>query len=252
VFAVERQQLLHSADALLVEPLFSAGANAGQVAQGKGAQSLRQNVERQSHQAVGLFHVAGNLGQKAIGGQTDGTAHHGADRFQDARFHALAQLKRGQQRPLTAHQPAGHLVDGADGGDRYAALHCLHNAVVILHVEFVPCLDEDDLRAHAPGFGHDGAGLHAKGFGLVAGRNAAGGVGHHRHNAYGTPAQIRPHILLDGSKVGVQIDKQPVDEWLSQHWLSSDRVLQVQSAEFLRPRLFRGGQEIRNWVRRHG
>ena len=38
-----------------------------------------QNVEGEGHQAVGLFHVAGDFGEIAVGGETDGAAQHGAD-----------------------------------------------------------------------------------------------------------------------------------------------------------------------------
>ena len=118
---------------------------------------------------------------------------------------------RAQQWPLAAHQPAGHLVDGADGRDRHAAFDGLDNAVVVLGVDLVAALDQHDLRAHALGVGDDGSGAHAEGLGLVAGRDAAGGVGHHGHHAHRPAAQLGPRLLLHRGKVGVQIDEEPVE-----------------------------------------
>ena len=79
LLAIERQQIVHGANAFFVEPLLRARADAGQIAQRELVQRLGQNVERQRHQAVGLFHVAGDFGQVAIGGQ----AHRAAQRFAD-------------------------------------------------------------------------------------------------------------------------------------------------------------------------
>ena len=111
-------------------------------------------------------------------------------------FDAHAEIDGGEQRPLAADQAAGHLVDGADGGDRHAAFHGFDDAVVVLDVELVARLDENDLGAHALGVGDDGSGSDAEGLGLVAGGDAAGGVGHHGHHADGPAAQLRPRLLL--------------------------------------------------------
>ena len=119
---------------------------------------------------------------------------------------------RVQKRPLAAHEAAGHLVDGADGSDGNAALDGFDDAVMVLGVDFVAAFDENDLRAHALGVGDDGSGAHAEGLGLVAGGDAAGGVGHHGHHADGPAAQLGPDLLLDGGEVGVQIDEEPVEQ----------------------------------------
>ena len=121
-----------------------------------------KNVQRQRHQAVGLFHVAGHLGQVAVGGQTHRAAHHRADPLPDARLHLPAQLHRRQQRPLAAHQPAGHLVDREHRGHRQAALHGLDNAVMVLDVKLVARLDQHNSGTHSLGVGHHCPGLHAK------------------------------------------------------------------------------------------
>ena len=114
------------------------------------------------------------------------------------------------QRPLAAHEAAGHLVDGADGGDGQAAFDGLDDAVVVVDVELVAGLDEDDAGADALGVGDHGAGVDAEGLGLVAGGDAAGGVGHHGDHGDGPAAQLGAGLLLDGGEVGVEIDEEPV------------------------------------------
>ncbi len=69
-----------------LQALLSARADAGQVAQGELVQRFGQNVERQRDEAVGLFHVAGDFGEIAVGGEAHGAAQHGADVLADARL----------------------------------------------------------------------------------------------------------------------------------------------------------------------
>ncbi len=135
-------------------------------------------------------------------------------RSRDRFFDAEAKIQGGTKCPLAAHQPARHLVDGADGRHRHAAFHGFHDAVMVLGVELVAAFHQHNLRAHALGVGNNGSGPHAERLGLVAGRNAAGGVGHHGHHAYGPAAQLGPRLLLDAGKVGVQIDEEPVQQAL--------------------------------------
>ena len=96
VVAIERQQIVHGANALGVQPLLHARADARQVAQRQLPQSSRQNVRSQRHQPIGLLHVAGHLGEIAIRGQTDGAADHRANALQNARLHLPPQLHRCQ------------------------------------------------------------------------------------------------------------------------------------------------------------
>ena len=79
LLAVEREQLVHGVEAFFVEPLLGARADAGQIAEGELVQRFGQNVEGEGHKTVGLFHVAGDFGEVAIGGEADGAAQHGAD-----------------------------------------------------------------------------------------------------------------------------------------------------------------------------
>ena len=103
LLAVEREQFRHGVNAFFVETLFSARANAGQIAEGESAECFGENVEGKGNEAIRLFHVAGNLGEIAIGGESDGTAEHGADLLLNASFDLAAEFHSGQERSLAAH-----------------------------------------------------------------------------------------------------------------------------------------------------
>ena len=92
LLAVEREQIVHGVDAFFVQPLLSARADAGQIAQRELVERLGQNVERQRHQAVGLFHVAGDFGEIAVGGEADGAAQHFADAVADCCLDSKAEI----------------------------------------------------------------------------------------------------------------------------------------------------------------
>ncbi len=115
-----------------------------------------------------------------------------------------------KQRPLAAHEAAGHFVDGEHGGDGQAAFDGFDDAVMVVGVDLVAALDQHDVGAHAFGVGNDGAGPDAEGLGLVAGGDADGCVGHHGDDADWTAAQLGAHLLLDRGEIGVQIDEEPV------------------------------------------
>ena len=196
LLAVKRQQFIHGSDSLIDKPLLRACADAGQIAQRELAQGLRQNVQRQRHQAVGFLHVAGHLGQITVGRQTDGAAHHGAHLIKNSRLHPPAQLHRRQQRPFPAHQPAGHLVDREYRCHRQTALNGLDDAAVVLHVKLVARLHQHQFGTHAFGVGDHGSCLHAVRLGLVTGGNADGCVGHHRHHSHRAATKLRPRVLF--------------------------------------------------------
>ena len=104
LLAIEREQIVHGANAFFVQALLSARADAGQIAQGELVQRLGQNVERQRHKAVGLFHVAGDFCEIAIGGEPHGAAQAFAGLFADCCFDADAKVESrhasGRSRPI--------------------------------------------------------------------------------------------------------------------------------------------------------
>ncbi len=122
-----------------------------------------------------------------------------------------AEIEGGKERALAAHEAAGHFVDGEDGADGEAAFDGFDDAVVVVDVDFVAGLDEDEAGTHAFGVADHGSGFDAEGFGLVAGGDADGGVGHHGDDADGAAAQLGASFLLNGGEVGVEIDEEPVE-----------------------------------------
>ena len=120
--AVEREQLLHGGDALGVEADLGARADAGQVAQFEMRDGARQLRGQQADEAVGLLHVAGDLGEVAVGRHADGAAQRLADVVLDGLLDGERDRAGARRLLLAAHQLADHLVDGGRVGDRAAAL----------------------------------------------------------------------------------------------------------------------------------
>ena len=83
--------------------------------------------------------------------------------------------------------------------------------MVVLDVKLVPSLDEGDSGAEAFGLADDGSGFHAEGFGLIAGGDGAGGIGHDGDDGDGAIAELRAELLLDGGKVGVEVEEEPLN-----------------------------------------
>jgi hypothetical protein len=204
--AVEGEQFLHGADALGVEADLGAGADAGKVAQfevGDGAGELRG---QQADEAVGLLHVAGDLGEVAVGGHADGAAEGFADVVADGLLDFEGDGAGAGRLLLAAEELADHLVDGGGVGDGAAAVDGLRDFVGILGVDAVVAFDEDDFGADALGLADLGAGLDAEGLGLVAGGDAAGGVGVGGDDGEGAVAEFGVELLLDRGEEGVEVD----------------------------------------------
>ena len=254
LLATEGEQLLHGGDAFLVEALLSFRADAGQVAQGELAEGLWKKIEGKGDEAVGLFHVAGDLGQVTVGGQADRTAEHGPDLVKDAGLDLAPKLHGCQQGTLAAHQAAGHFVDGEDGRDGQAAFDGLNNAAMVVHVDFVAGLDQDDFRAHPLGVGDDCPGSNAKGLGLITSCNATGCVCHHGDDSNGTAAQFGTDLLLTRGEVGVEVDEKPIDGGASKGLLRDERRRLLRLFALVRPifrPLFRGNGLFRIGIASH-
>ena len=177
--AVEREELRHGGDALGVEADFGACADAGEVAEfemGDGAGQLRG---QKADEAVGLLHVAGDLGEVAVGRHADGAAQGFADvvldGLLDGEGDAGGRWAARCSRPMswqTISSMEGVWATGQtafDGGG---------DLVRVLGVDGVRAVDEDDVGAELLGFADLGAGLDAEGLGLVAGGDEGAGVGH--------------------------------------------------------------------------
>ncbi len=170
----------------------------------------------------------------------------GPTRSRIALLDSAAEVQGCQQGPFAAHEAAGHFIDGENRGDGQAAFDGFDDAVMVVDVDFVAGFDEDDLGAHAFGLGDDGAGFDAEGFGLIAGRDADGGVGHHGDDGDGTAAQFGADLLLDGGEIGVEIDEEPVEAGAGGRILRWRKRLRCGNLALYWPRILKhGGSRIR-------
>ena len=145
--AVEGEELLHGGDALGVEADFGAGADAGEVAEfevGDGAGELRG---QKADEPVGLLHVAGDLGEVAVGRHADGAAQGFADVLVDGLLDVEGDLAGAGRLLLAAHELADHLVDGGVVGDGAGEFDGFGDGVGVLGVVGVVAFDEDDVGA---------------------------------------------------------------------------------------------------------
>ncbi len=203
---VEGEELLHGGDAFGVEADFGAGADAGEVAEfemGDGSWELRW---QETDEAVGLLHVAGDLGEVAVGGHADGAAEGFADVFVDGLLDVEGDLAGAGRFLLAAEELADHLVDGGVVGDGAGEFDGFGDGVGVLGVLGVVAFDEDDAGAEFFGFADLGAGFDAEGFGLVAGGDADGGVGEGGDDGEGLAAVFGVELLLDGREEAVEVD----------------------------------------------
>ena len=166
----------------------------------------------EADQAVGLLHVAGDFGEVAIGGHADGAAKRFADVVPDSLLDGERDLAGGRRVALAAEELADHLVDGRRVGDRADALYRCDNFVGIFRVRGVVSVDKDDIRADAFGLADAGTGLNAEGFGLVAGGNERGGVGHGGDDAGGLVAVLGMELLLHRREEAIEIDVEEGEE----------------------------------------
>ncbi len=144
---VEGEELLHGGDALGVEADLGAGAYAGEIAEfemGDGSWELRG---QKANQPVGLLHVAGDLGEVAVGGHADGAAEGDADVFVDGLLDVEGDLAGAGRLLLAADELADHLVDGGVVGDGADEVDGFGDGVGVLGVLGVAAFDEDDAGA---------------------------------------------------------------------------------------------------------
>ena len=199
-------KLFDALDAEAIQALFHGAADAVEIGKSQTIQALRQLFLADDGESVRLLHVGGGLGEKAVGRDADRTVQHLANLVVDGLFDPAAKRDRIGLLLVAPNQVAGHFVDGQYGGHRGAGLYRSDDAVVEVHIGRGPRLHEDDVLAQLARLPDRCAGLDAVAFGVNAGGDAAGGVGQHRQHADRPAAQLRAELLLDGSKVGVEID----------------------------------------------
>jgi hypothetical protein len=99
-----------------------------------------------AHQAVGLFHIAGHLGQIPVRRQAHRAAQHGPDLFFDRGLHRCPSsiaASSGRSRPISRQA-----ISSIDKHRRHrqAALDSFHNAMVIVDIKLVARLHQHHLR----------------------------------------------------------------------------------------------------------
>ena len=160
----------------------------------------------EQHEPVGLHHVGGNLREKPVWPDTNGAAQQRARLARDLRFDFLGE----RQRPLGLGKVAGEFalqfVDRLHFFHRDAGFDDGLQLAVIADVNLGTCLDDDDAGTKPAGLGDADIAIEAEFFRLDTDGDAAGRLGHHRHDADGLAAQLRALLLLDGGEVGVEID----------------------------------------------
>jgi len=111
------------------------------------------------------LHVAGDLGEIAVGRHADGAAEGFADVVLDGLLDGEGDLAGVGGLAFAAEELADHLVDAGGVGYGADAVYRFYNFVGIFGVGGVVAVDEDDVGADALGFADAGAGFDAEGFG---------------------------------------------------------------------------------------
>ena len=161
---------------------------------------------QEADEAVGFLHVAGDLGEVAVGGHADGAAESDANVLVDGLLDLEGDLAGAGRLLLAAHELADHLVDGWVVRDGAGEVDGLGDGVGVLGVFGVAAFDEDDAGAELFGFANLGSGLDAEGFGLVAGGDADGGVGHGGDDGERFAAVFLVKLLLDRREEAVEVN----------------------------------------------
>jgi len=116
--AIQGQQIGHSANALGIEADLGAGAYAGEIAEDEVGDGVGELAGKKADEAVGLLHVAGDLGEIAIGGHAYGAAEGLADIVFDGLLDGQRDLPSGGWVAFAAQELADHLVDAGRVRDR--------------------------------------------------------------------------------------------------------------------------------------
>jgi hypothetical protein len=207
VFAAGGAKLFGGADAGAMQAALHRRADAAEIAQLQRMQLVRQIGHFQHCQPIGFAHVGRGLGQKFIWRDANRTADRVEAAVEQGALDVVGDRFGMFALALAADQPARHFVDRAGFVVRNAVADGVHQLMVDLDIARRPAFDQHDVGTLLPRFPHRRAGFHAEGFGFVAGGDAAGGFGHHRHNADRATAQAWIILLLHRSEVRVEVDE---------------------------------------------
>ena len=199
-------KLLHGSNAARVQPGFPRPANPAKIAQFQPEKHPRQIGLLDHHQAVGLLHVGGRLGQERIGRNADRAAQALAHRGSDPRLDLAGELQR--RLPLLPRpaQGAAHLVDGKHLCHRHARIDGGDQPVMVVDIDRRARFHHHQPRASLARLARIRARLDAEPFRFIARGDATRAVGHDRQDDHRQSAQGGLFLLLHGGEVGIEID----------------------------------------------
>lgn len=200
--------MLDGADADAAQAVLDGWADAAQVAQLEPVQRVRQVGKLDHREPVRLLHVRRGLGQELVRRDADRAADRTVEPLVQRALDALGDRLGVRAFALAAEQPARHLVDGFGFAVRDAVGDRRHRLMVDLDVARRAREHERELGAPRQRLADCRAGADIERLRLVAGGDAAGGLGHDRHDRDRASAQLRPVELLDRSEEGVEVDEQ--------------------------------------------
>src|SRR5262249_43561315 len=144
-------------------------ADAVQTSKRNVLETLRQVVNRQEHQPVRLFQVAGDFREQSRRRNPDGTRQPRPEIAPQLLLDASRQSFSALRLLQVAAQTNAPLVDRVHALDGCANVDALQNAVMHVDVEVRPRSDEHDARAKPPRFGNERSYFDTGAFSLVAG-----------------------------------------------------------------------------------
>ena len=207
-------EVLDGVDLVGAQAGFHARADAVEVTQLQRVEASRQRVGRDGHEAVGFLHVAGGLGEEAVGSQPDRTGQQRTDLPRDGGLDAPGQMLGGLDFHPLAPQRAMHLVNRLDRGRHAALLDDRVHLPVAAHVVLRSRFDHLQAGAEPPRFVDRGARFDAVGLGLPAGGDAASGLRQQRDDHDRTVPQTGPEHLFDRGEKAVEVDEHRMQERL--------------------------------------
>jgi hypothetical protein len=198
----------HVADPGAGEACRIAPGDAGNVREPEREQGTGQVAGMERHEAVGLPHLGGDLGQQVVRPQAHRAGEGRADPGSGGILDALPD--REGLRPFRRRHRADHLIDGADRLDGKHRLDGVQDLAMQLHIGLVPRRHEDDAGTLPAGIAHEGAALDPQDLRLPADRDEPRMLRLDRNDADRPAAQIGPEVLLGAGEEGIEVDIEPL------------------------------------------
>jgi hypothetical protein len=161
------------------------------------------------HEAIGLFHFSGDLGQEIVGTEADRAGEGGADVAGDDLLDALSDAER--LRPLGGQEGAEHLVDGTHRLDRNHRLDCFNDGAVQPDIDFVPRRHENETGTLLAGLAYEGAASEPQSLRLPADGDESRMLGIDRNYPDGFATQVRLEMLFGTGEEGIEVDIEPLE-----------------------------------------